>query len=73
VADLRTFCGARRRTRRRSPCTRRSSRSCREFFDDDAILVIDGGNTAVWTNLYHEHRTPGALLGTFKFRMLGAG
>jgi len=46
---------------------------CRELFDDDAILVIDGGNTAVWTNLYHEHRTPGALLSTFKFGMLGAG
>ncbi len=46
---------------------------CREFFDDDAVLVIDGGNTAVWTNLYHEHRTPGALLSTFKFGMLGAG
>lgn len=46
---------------------------CRDFFDDDAILVIDGGNTAVWTNLYHEHRTPGCLLSTFKFGMLGAG
>jgi acetolactate synthase-1/2/3 large subunit len=46
---------------------------CRGFFEDDAILVIDGGNTAVWTNLYHEHRTPGALLSTFKFGMLGAG
>jgi acetolactate synthase-1/2/3 large subunit len=46
---------------------------CREFFPDDAILVIDGGNTAVWTNLYHEHRTSGCLLSTFKFGMLGAG
>jgi acetolactate synthase-1/2/3 large subunit len=46
---------------------------CREVFDDDAILVIDGGNTAVWTNLYHENRAPGALLSTFKFGMLGAG
>jgi acetolactate synthase-1/2/3 large subunit len=46
---------------------------CRDFFDDDAVLVIDGGNTAVWTNLYHEHRTPGRLLSTFKFGMLGAG
>jgi acetolactate synthase-1/2/3 large subunit len=46
---------------------------CREVFDDDAILVIDGGNTAVWSNLYHENRTPGALLSTFKFGMLGAG
>jgi acetolactate synthase-1/2/3 large subunit len=46
---------------------------CRDFFDDEAVLVIDGGNTAVWTNLYHEHRTPGCLLSTFKFGMLGAG
>jgi len=46
---------------------------CRDFFDDDAILVIDGGNTAVWTNLLHENRTPGSLLSTFKFGMLGAG
>ena len=46
---------------------------CREFFDDDAVLVIDGGNTAVWTNLYHENRLPGAMLSTFKFGMLGAG
>jgi acetolactate synthase-1/2/3 large subunit len=46
---------------------------CRDFFADDAILVIDGGNTAVWTNLLHENRVPGSLLGTFKFGMLGAG
>jgi acetolactate synthase I/II/III large subunit len=46
---------------------------CREFFPDDAVLVIDGGNTAVWTNLYHEHRAAGGLLSTFKFGMLGAG
>jgi acetolactate synthase-1/2/3 large subunit len=46
---------------------------CREVFDDDAVLVIDGGNTAVWANLYHENRVPGALLSTFKFGMLGAG
>jgi acetolactate synthase-1/2/3 large subunit len=46
---------------------------CREFFDDDAIAVIDGGNTAVWANLYHENRVPGALVSTFKFGMLGAG
>ncbi len=46
---------------------------CREIFEDDAVLVIDGGNTAVWTNLYHENRVPGSLLSTFKFGMLGAG
>ena len=46
---------------------------CQELFDDDAILVIDGGNTAIWANLYHEVRVPGTLLSTFKFGMLGAG
>ncbi len=46
---------------------------CRNVFDDDAILVIDGGNTAVWTNLYHENRSAGSVLSTFKFGMLGAG
>jgi acetolactate synthase-1/2/3 large subunit len=35
--------------------------------------VVDGGNSAVWTNLLHENRTPGCLLSTFKFGMLGAG
>jgi acetolactate synthase-1/2/3 large subunit len=46
---------------------------CQEIFDDDAVLVIDGGNTAIWANLYHEVREPGTLLSTFKFGMLGAG
>jgi acetolactate synthase-1/2/3 large subunit len=46
---------------------------CREVFDDDAILVIDGGNSAIWANLYHEVRAPHTLLSTYKFGMLGAG
>ncbi|HLA76376.1 MAG TPA: thiamine pyrophosphate-binding protein [Vicinamibacteria bacterium] len=46
---------------------------CRQFFGDDAILVADGGNAAVWANFYHEVRKPNTLLSTFKFGMLGAG
>jgi len=46
---------------------------CQDFFDDDAILVIDGGNTAIWANFFHEARTPASVLATFKFGMLGAG
>ena len=46
---------------------------CQELFDDDAVLVIDGGNTAVWANMYHEARVPHTLLSTWKFGMLGAG
>ncbi len=48
-------------------------RVCQEFFDDDAVLVIDGGNTVIWSNFYHECRSPHSLLSTFKFGMLGAG
>jgi acetolactate synthase-1/2/3 large subunit len=74
VADLRTFLRGAAQDEEAEPMhSAFVPLVCREFFDDDAILVIDGGNTAVWTNLYHEHRTPGALLSTFKFGMLGAG
>ena len=46
---------------------------CQEVFDEDAVLVIDGGNTAIWANLFHEARAPHTLLSTWKFGMLGAG
>jgi acetolactate synthase-1/2/3 large subunit len=46
---------------------------CREVFDDDAVLVTDGGNTNVWGNMYHEVRAPHSMLSTYKFGMLGAG
>jgi len=47
--------------------------TCQRVFDDDAILVIDGGNTAVWANFYHQVRVPNTILTTPKFGMLGAG
>jgi acetolactate synthase-1/2/3 large subunit len=46
---------------------------CRQFFDDDAVVIFDGGNTAVWGNFYHEVRTPNTQLSTHHFGMLGAG
>lgn len=46
---------------------------CQQTFNDDAILVIDGGNTAVWASAFHQVRDPGAHLMTYKFGMLGAG
>jgi acetolactate synthase-1/2/3 large subunit len=46
---------------------------CREVFEDDAVLVIDGGNTAIWANFYHESRAPRSVLTTAKMGMLGAG
>ncbi len=47
--------------------------ACQEVFGDDAVLVVDGGNTAIWANLYHEVRRPHSMLSTYKFGMLGAG
>ena len=46
---------------------------CQEVFGDDAIMVVDGGNTAIWTNFFTEIRRPGSLLTTPKMGMLGAG
>jgi len=46
---------------------------CRQLLADDAVLVFDGGNTAVWANMFHEVRVPHSLLSTYKFGMLGAG
>lgn len=47
--------------------------ACQKVFGDDAILVADGGNTAIWANMFHEVRAPHSLLSTYKFGMLGAG
>ncbi len=46
---------------------------CQDFFADDAVYVVDGGNTTVWGMFYHEVRIPNTLLTTSKFGMLGAG
>ncbi len=46
---------------------------CREVFDDDAVVVFDGGNTAVWGNFYTQLRTPNTQLATHHFGHLGAG
>ncbi len=46
---------------------------CRQVFDDDAVIVFDGGNTAVWGNFYHQMRVPNTQLGTHHFGHLGAG
>jgi acetolactate synthase-1/2/3 large subunit len=46
---------------------------CREVFDNDAVVIFDGGNTAVWGNFFHEIRVPNTQLGTHHFGHLGAG
>ena len=44
-----------------------------KVFPAHTPLVIDGGNTAIWTNFYYKVNAEMPLLSTFKFGMLGAG
>ncbi|RJP44955.1 MAG: thiamine pyrophosphate-binding protein [Desulfobacteraceae bacterium] len=46
---------------------------CRQVFDDDAVVVFDGGNTAVWGNFYTALLAPNTQLGTPHMGHLGAG
>jgi len=45
----------------------------REFFPRDAITVMDGGNTSLWTASYHPILSPRSYLYTAKFGHLGTG
>jgi acetolactate synthase-1/2/3 large subunit len=47
--------------------------ACRRVFADDAVVVLDGGNAAVWGQFFTELRTPNTLLSTAHFGHLGAG
>ncbi|MDY0003648.1 MAG: thiamine pyrophosphate-binding protein [Polyangia bacterium] len=59
------------------PCkgvhTARVVTACQQVFDDEAIFVVDGGNTSVWGNFYLELKRPRTLITTPKMGMLGAG
>ncbi len=46
---------------------------CQQIFDDDAIMVIDGGNTTIWGLFFHQVRRPNTIVGTPKMGHLGAG
>ncbi len=47
--------------------------ACQDVFGDDAVVVVDGGNTAIWTNFFHQVRRPNTVVTTPKMGMLGAG
>lgn len=48
-------------------------RACREVFEDDCVVVFDGGNAAVWGNFFFQLQTPNSQLATAHFGHLGAG
>jgi acetolactate synthase I/II/III large subunit len=47
--------------------------TCQQVLGHDAVMVIDGGNTALWANFFHQVQTPNTILTTPKMGMLGAG
>jgi acetolactate synthase-1/2/3 large subunit len=51
----------------------RMVQAVREFFPRDAITVMDGGNTSLWTASYHPILAPRSYLYTAKFGHLGTG
>lgn len=46
---------------------------CKKVFNEDAVVVFDGGNTAVWGQFYYTCTNPGSGISTPKMGMLGAG
>ena len=51
----------------------RMVQAVRSFFPRDAITVMDGGNTSLWTANYHPILGPRSYLYTAKFGHLGTG
>ena len=45
----------------------------RDFFPRDALMAMDGGNTALYSMIYHDSYEPGTLFWTSKFGHLGTG
>ncbi len=46
---------------------------CQKLFNDDAVAVIDGGNTSIWGLFFHRVKRPNTIVGTPKMGHLGAG
>jgi len=46
---------------------------CNEFFDEDAIFVMDGGNTTLWDIHYHIARRERSVLYSMHYGHLGTG
>jgi acetolactate synthase-1/2/3 large subunit len=48
-------------------------RVCNEFFSDDAVMVMDGGNTTLWSIHYHVPKTQRSVIYSMNFGHLGTG
>jgi acetolactate synthase-1/2/3 large subunit len=46
---------------------------CNDFFTEDTIFVMDGGNTTLWDIHYHVARTPRSVIYSMNYGHLGTG
>jgi acetolactate synthase-1/2/3 large subunit len=46
---------------------------CNEFFPDDAIMIMDGGNTTLWSIHYHIARAQRSVVYSMNYGHLGTG
>lgn len=46
---------------------------CNDFFSDDAIFVMDGGNTTLWDIHYHMAKKPRSVIYSMNYGHLGTG
>ncbi len=60
-------------TTRRPMLTGQILKTCNDFFNDDAIFVMDGGNTTLWDIHYHVARRPRSVIYSMNYGHLGTG
>ena len=60
-------------TARRPMLTGQILKACNDFFGDDAIFVMDGGNTTLWDIHYHVARQPRSVIYSMNYGHLGTG
>jgi acetolactate synthase I/II/III large subunit len=58
---------------RRPMITGQILKACNEFFNEDAIFVMDGGNTTLWDIHYHIARKPRSVIYSMNYGHLGTG
>ncbi|MBI2607036.1 MAG: thiamine pyrophosphate-binding protein [Deltaproteobacteria bacterium] len=46
---------------------------CQQVFDKDSVAIFDGGNAAVWGQMFSQMKAPNTGMSTPKLGMLGAG
>jgi acetolactate synthase-1/2/3 large subunit len=60
-------------TARRPMLTGQILKVCNDFFDEDAIFVMDGGNTTLWDIHYHVARRSRSVIYSMNYGHLGTG